>query len=131
MRKSFQFRALAARRESAWAARSAENGIRAKRSRIRQGTLERLVGQLLHRVEDERDAERQQRRLRSRRELGAAGEAHLAQAEEQRRAEAAEAVFAAPPEVDRGRPQKRSVRHSFKGIENRYAHAGGAILDCW
>ena len=39
-----------------------------------------LVGLLLHRVEDERDAERQQRRLRPRRELGAAGEAHLAQA---------------------------------------------------
>ena len=33
-----------------------------KSSRIRQGTLERLVGLLLHRVEDERDAERQQRR---------------------------------------------------------------------
>ena len=37
----------------------------------------------------------EERGLSSRRELGAAGEAHLAQAEEQRRAEAAKAVFAA------------------------------------
>ena len=47
----------------------------AKRSRIRQGTLERLVGLLLHRVEDERDAERQQR-----------GRQHEARADERRKA---------------------------------------------